>query len=111
LEKIFYDGKYNAYSSLIPVWGIIPIFLACSSGFQAGIQAAKKTYLLLLAAVIWTLSSYFFGIIFVSRFGLVGLSWSAVIGYFLFVLFVLILYWLVIFLPIIREKNKRGLVQ
>ena len=106
IEKFIYGGRFSIYNSLLPVWGMIPLLLACSSGMQAGFQAAQKPQALLVAAVLWALISLGFGIWFTLRLGVVGATWSTLLGYAIFVLILSILYWHWVYRPFALSRRN-----
>jgi O-antigen/teichoic acid export membrane protein len=101
IEKIIYGGKFSAYNFLLPMWGVIPLCLAYSSGIQAGLQAAQKPQAFLVAAIFWAPTSLGFGIWLTLRLGILGATWSAIFGYVIFVLTLSILYWLWVYRPLV----------
>jgi len=106
LEMLVYDGKFIAYVSLIPVWGIVPVILAYSSGLQASFQAAHKPQALLIAAVLWAIASFGLGIWLTPELGVFGITWSAVIGYLIFAVALATLYRNWIYLPFVYSKYR-----
>ena len=100
LEKFIYDGKFSTYAFLLPIWGIIPLLLAYSSGIQAGLQAAQRPQAFLVAAILWAATSLGLGVWLTLQFGILGATWSAVFGYLIFVLTLSALYWLWVYHPL-----------
>ncbi len=105
IDILFYNGKLAAYSSLIPVWGIIPVILALTSGLQVAFQAAQRTQAMLYGALLWVGVSFGLGIIMTHRAGIWGTSVSAVIGYSILgiVLWLIFRRWL---LPLISKGSR-----
>lgn len=104
IEFFIYAGKFSKETYLLPIWGIIPIILAYTSGFQAGFQAIKKPQALLIASIIWSVGSAILGIWLSLQLGLIGLVWSAVLGYLLFAIVLSLLYVIWIYIPYIKNK-------
>lgn len=104
VERLVYGGKFSNQAYLLPVWGIIPIILAYSSGLQAGFQAIQKPKALLIASIIWFVASSIFGVWFSLQFGETGLVWSAVIGYLFFALVLSFLYAAWVYKPYIKKQ-------
>jgi len=104
IEKLIYGGKFSTYAFLLPVWGTIPLCLAYSSGIQAGLQAAQRPQAFLGAAILWLPASLGFGISFTQRSGVLGATWSTVLGYIIFVLVLSILYWLWVYRPFLYSR-------
>lgn len=100
IEVFVYGGKFSTYAFLLPVWGIVPVCLACSSGIHAGFQAAQRPQALLLAAVFWAPASLGFGIWLTIKQGILGATWSVVFGYILFTLILSVLYWFWVYRPL-----------
>lgn len=102
IVRLVYGGKFSSEAYLLPIWGIIPIILAYSSGLQAGFQAIKKPFALLIASIIWFVTSSIFGVWFSFQFGEIGLAWSAVLGYVFFALALALLYNAWVYKPFIK---------
>ena len=105
IVRLVYGGKFSNEAYLLPIWGIIPVILAYSSGLQAGFQAIKKPVALLIASIIWFVISSFFGIWFSLQFGEIGLAWSAVLGYVSFALTLSLLYNAWVYKPYIKIQQ------
>jgi O-antigen/teichoic acid export membrane protein len=103
IEKFSYGGKFSAYAFLLPVWGVIPLALAYSSGIQAGLQAAQRPQAFLVAAILWAAASFGLGVWLTLRLGILGATWSAVLGYLIFVLTLSILYWFWVYRPLVSS--------
>lgn len=106
IELIVYQGKFSFYASLLPIWGIAPLFLAYSSGIQAGFQSAQKPKALLIASALWAFGSFSLGIPLTLKMGIWGASWSAIIGYLVFVTALTVLYWIWVYRPLVSPKLK-----
>ncbi len=100
IEMFVYHGKFSTYAFLLPVWGIVPVCLAFSSGIQAGLQAAQRPWVLLVAAILWAPASLGFGIWLTLNLGIIGATWSVVLGCVVFILILSFLYWFWIYRPL-----------
>lgn len=94
LEALIYRGQYAQYVGLLPIWGIIPIFLALSNGISLLHYAAQKSQALLYSSLVWMVMNFGVGSLLISRYNLYGASYSAVLGYLSTTIVFGILYWL-----------------
>jgi O-antigen/teichoic acid export membrane protein len=80
LELLLYDGKYQAYIDLIPIFAILPIISAFSLGPSVLIRAYQKPQALLIVGVVWACVSVLTSLLFIHLWGIIGAIWSAIIG-------------------------------
>ncbi len=81
LELLIYNGIYHNYVNLIPLWGLLPIFMALTIRPAIEIRVTQKPKGLLITAVVWALITVIASFIFSHFLGILGLSIGACVGY------------------------------
>jgi len=81
LEYLLYKGRYAEYTQLIPLWGLIPVFMAITVGFAVEIRAYQKPQGILFTAIVWAVVTLLSGFFFIKWWGLFGATYSAILGY------------------------------
>ena len=92
LESLLYRGKYAAFSPLIPILGLIPIFTAITTGYSLVLRAIQKPQFYLIYGIIVAPVGLMTGIIFSYFWGLDGAVWSLVVISFLTLIVHMVLY-------------------
>ena len=80
LEAALYGGRMAAYSWLIPVFGLVPVFTALSTGYSLILRAAEKPQHFLIVGSVTAPLSVVSGIVFTRVWGLAGTSASIVLA-------------------------------
>lgn len=94
LELLLFDGRFSDYADQIAVWGLVPLFLSLFWGGVIGLQAAQKSYAMLIIALPWAFFSLITGLIYIPLWGVWGATFSNLIGYLAAGVSCWILYWL-----------------
>jgi O-antigen/teichoic acid export membrane protein len=105
IESYLYEGKFEHYSRLLPLLGIVPIILSLTSGMQVCFQAAQKPAAILWSSLVWAIVSLGTGFLLARQAGLWGVAWSILIGYVVFGITLMILYRQWILLPVSRKRS------
>ena len=80
LEAVLYGGKMAAYSWLIPILGLVPIFTALSTGYSLILRAAEKPQHFLIVGATTAPLSIISGVVFTRAWGLGGTTASIVLA-------------------------------
>ena len=81
LDRIVYDGKFASYVYLIPIWGLVPIAGVLTYVYYFLLQSIQRPKAILIGSVIWSATSVIFSIVFSSKWGIAGATFSVVTGY------------------------------
>lgn len=108
LESLLYRGKYAAFSPLIPILGLIPIFTAITTGYSLALRAIQKPQFYLIYGIIVAPVGLMTGIIFSYFWGLDGAVWSLVVISFLTLIVHMVLYRRWFIDSMIRKRETHG---
>lgn len=92
LEQWLYGGKYAEYRWLISILGLIPIFMALTTGLSLVLRAIQKPESYFIVSFATTVASILFGIILTEKWHLGGAAISMAATYFVGFLVTLWLY-------------------
>jgi O-antigen/teichoic acid export membrane protein len=81
LEQLVYGGKFAAFSELIPVMGLIPVFSGLASGYSLALRAVQKPQHYLIVGAITAPIGIVSAVLCTNLWGLSGLAASMVITY------------------------------
>lgn len=81
LEHLLFMGKFSAYSYLIALWGIIPIIQSIDLKYTLTLRSIQKPQVMFIMSIYWAISSLLFGFILTKFFGILGATYSQIIGY------------------------------
>ncbi len=81
LEGLVYGGKFAAFSELIPVMGLIPVFSGLASGYSLALRAVQKPQHYVIVGAITAPIGIVTAILFTNLWGLGGLAAGMVITY------------------------------
>jgi O-antigen/teichoic acid export membrane protein len=107
VENLLYNGKYSVYVFLIPILGIVPIFMAITTGVDIAFRAIQKPQSQLIVSIVWVTASALSSFVFIYYWGIMGAALSAVFGQSISTLVYVLLYkkWLA------NEKNDTAKVK
>jgi O-antigen/teichoic acid export membrane protein len=80
LEKLLFAGKYASFSWLIPVLGLVPLFVGFSSGFSFALRLLRKAKFEFLAYLLSAGAALTLAFMLMPRWGLAGAAASIVGG-------------------------------
>ncbi len=78
LERLLFGGKYAAFAWLMPVLGLVPVFIALSGSFSLALRIFRKSHFELLAYILSSATAVSLSFAFVPRWGLRGAAASIV---------------------------------
>ena len=79
LEQLFYGGKYHDYVDLIPLFSLVPMLMALTIGASVILKAIQKPQAIFVVSIGKLITSIVISLVFITRWGLIGAVWSAVI--------------------------------
>jgi O-antigen/teichoic acid export membrane protein len=81
LERLLYGGKFAPYAWVMPVLGLVPLFLALSSGCEMALRALQKPQYLFFSALAATPVVIVSTVLFTLWWGIGGLASSMALTY------------------------------
>lgn len=81
LEQLVYGGKYTAYTWLIPLLGLVPIFSALSAGLTLTLRAVQKPQIYLVGGIIAAVIGLPSALVLIRAVGIMGAAISQVLVY------------------------------
>ena len=107
VNQILFEGKYSAFTSQIPIWGLVPVLLSFFWGGVIALQASQKPQAMLIISSFWALFSLIPGLVMIPAWGVWGATISILAGFVAAFVSTWVLYWRWVHQVYMMEKRAR----
>jgi O-antigen/teichoic acid export membrane protein len=81
LEQVVYGGKYAPYTWLIIPLGLVPVFIALSTGFSILVRSIQKPRYYFISSAITAVTGIVCSLFLIKKWGIGGAAWGLVSTY------------------------------